>query len=215
MRLNNTGSWTLIPMENMDKETDPRPTPKTKAEKKQLPPSTQKMKDTGHRSPLPMIPELPQLPPAIGTPRPAPATRQASAAAGSAAQLILDELKRALQPQPPILQIPEIDEFEPEYEEEPEDYEENWEPNLASFLGSSYEEQELPYFQLHPQLLMAAQEAVTRATQSAKETAIEPDTPDSATDVDEGEHAGLLEGHITQLTDPQGDPISAKLATHV
>jgi hypothetical protein len=149
MRLNNTGNWTLIPMESMDKEADPRASQKTKAEKKQLPPSTQKKKDTGHRSPLPMIPELPQLPPAIGNPRPAPATRQPSAAVGSAAQLILDELKQALQPQPQILEIPELDEFDTEFQEEPEDYDENWEPHLDSWAPRMRSKSYLTFNYIH------------------------------------------------------------------
>ena len=153
--------WTLTELTMA--ETDPR-VPKTKSDRK----TSAKKTDTGsleHRKVLPDLPVLPELPPQIGETeraRPAPA-----AAAGSAAQLLLQEMQRIMAPPPPQPQLLEIPDYFG-FDEDEGDEDDYWEPGLDSFIGDGYEDQELEYYKLHPQLLLAAQEAVEAAAAKAK-----------------------------------------------
>jgi hypothetical protein len=171
-----------------------------------------------HRRVIPDLPELPQLPMQLGDPTPA-AKQPPAEAAGSAAQLFLQELQKVMKPPPQPQRLLELPGF-PEYDEEEgyEEEDEDWDQGLDTFVGDSYENQELDYFQLHPHLLLAAQEAVQTAAVAAKAKveATKPDGGIMVVDAEEdGAHVDLLEEHIDQYADPQGAPVIAKLAVHI
>jgi hypothetical protein len=189
------------------------PQPKTKAERKALttiPKKADKADKMEHRCVIPELPELPDLPVQVGiNPRPAQ-TAAPAAAAGSTAQLILQQIRQAMTPQPNIVSMEDYEDTE----EYPED-EEIWEPHLDSFLGDYENQPDLEYYQLEPQLLLAAQQAVEQAAKAAAEKAMETqDTTAKEVDEEDG-HAGLLDTHIGQYADPQGEPLLERLATHV
>jgi hypothetical protein len=102
-----------------------------------------------------------------------------------------------MQPAPQLLELPDIDVgLDEDYNEEDMGEEDGWEKGLDLFLATGYEDQELPYFQLHPHLLLAAQKAVEQAALEAKgaaETKAQ-ELPDTTEPEAESEHAGLLDG---------------------